>query len=279
MDVDLARTFLEVLNTGSFVTAAARLHITQTAVSARIKTLEELLGRRLFIRNKAGARLTQAGELFRRDALALVQVWERARQRVALPPGRANMFSVGGELSLWNPLLVRWLVWMRQHAPETALRVAVDSQNDLLDQIHNGSLDLAVLYSPPAKSDLTIELLAEERLVLVATSHIKHPNAEDYVHVDWSPAFTASEQTAFSELANPALSVSFGPLALSYLLAAGGSGYFRLSAVRPYLTEGRLHLVERAPEFSYSVHAAYSTRGDMYLVDQARAGLRACLDP
>ncbi|WP_420798803.1 LysR family transcriptional regulator [Paraburkholderia atlantica] len=43
--------FLEVSASGSFISAAERLHLTQTAVSARIRTLEEQLERRLFVRN------------------------------------------------------------------------------------------------------------------------------------------------------------------------------------------------------------------------------------
>src|SRR5262249_12626507 len=58
MDISVARTFLEVVKTGSFVNAAASLNLTQTAVSARIRVLEEQLQRPVFIRNKAGARLT-----------------------------------------------------------------------------------------------------------------------------------------------------------------------------------------------------------------------------
>ena len=55
MDINVARTFLEVVKTGSFVNAAANLNLTQTAVSARIRVLEEQLDRKVFIRNKAGA--------------------------------------------------------------------------------------------------------------------------------------------------------------------------------------------------------------------------------
>ena len=57
MDITVARTFLEIVKTGSFVRAAANLNITQTAVSARVRVLEEQLDRQLFVRNKAGARL------------------------------------------------------------------------------------------------------------------------------------------------------------------------------------------------------------------------------
>ena len=80
MDIALARTFLEIVAAGNFVRAAERLHVTQTAVSVRVQTLEELLGRKLFVRNKAGATLTPAGEQFMRYAPLLLQVWERARQ-------------------------------------------------------------------------------------------------------------------------------------------------------------------------------------------------------
>ena len=62
MDTELARTFLEIVSTGSFVHAAERLHVGQTTVSARIRLLEERLGRQLFVRNRNGATLTPAGE-------------------------------------------------------------------------------------------------------------------------------------------------------------------------------------------------------------------------
>ena len=55
VDIDRARTFLEIVHTGSFLKAAERLHVTQTTVSARVRMLEEELGRRLFIRNRNGA--------------------------------------------------------------------------------------------------------------------------------------------------------------------------------------------------------------------------------
>jgi len=64
MDIELARTFLEIVSTGSFIRASERLHVGQTTVSARIRLLEQQLGQKLFIRNKAGAILTPAGERF-----------------------------------------------------------------------------------------------------------------------------------------------------------------------------------------------------------------------
>ena len=276
MDIVAARTFLEIVKTGSFVRAAANLNITQTAVSARIKVLEEQLDRQLFIRNKAGARLTPAGDQFLRHATTLVQVWERARHEVALPPGREDVVTVGGEHSLWDPLLKDWLVWMRRECADVAIRTNIDVADRLIDQVQEGVLDLAVVYAPPHRTGIVPELLLEETLVAVTTDPERGElAADDYVYVDWGPEFRSSHQTAFPDAPSPALSVNHGPLALEYILAVGGAGYFRAEAARPHLQSGRLHLLKSKPRFSYSVYAVYSAKADERLMERVRAGLRA----
>lgn len=277
VDISLAKTFLEIATTGSFVAAAGRLNITQTAVSARIRTLEEQLGRRLFVRNKSGARLTAAGERFVRHATTLVQVWDHARQQVGLPPGRTDVASVGAEISLWNPIVVDWLVWMKQEAPEIALRADVDVPHKLIERVGDGSLDLAVVYAPPlAAGEMAVELLLEEKLVMVTTRDDATPGPQDdYVRVDWGPAFLSSQHIAFPDIASPGVSVSHGPLALNYLIRVGGTGYFRQSVVEPYLASGRLMRVIDAPEFSHSMHMVYSTRAEPALLETMRSGFFA----
>lgn len=276
MDIAAARTFLEIVKTGTFVGAAANLHITQTAVSARVRVLEEQLDRQLFIRNKAGAKLTQAGDQFLRYATTLVQLWERARHDVAMPLGRENVLTVGGEHSLWNPLLRDWLAWMKEECADVAIRAQIDAPERLIDQVQEGVVDLAVVYAPPSRTGVVAELLVDEALVAVSTDVA---SAEDwwetYVFVDWSPDFRANHHMAFPDAPSPALSVNHGPLALDYIVAVGGSGYFRMEAVRPHLESGRLHLVPHKPRFSYSIYALYSPKADEQLIERVRNGLRA----
>lgn len=275
MDITLARTFLEIAAAGSFQRAAERLHVTQTAVSARVRTLEDLLGRKLFLRNKSGASLTSAGEQFLRYAQTLVQVWERARHQVAVPPGRRAVVTVGGELSLWNPLLLDWLIWMKQAAPQLALRAEVGLPESLVNQVAEGILDIAVVYAPQQRPGLKIELLIEEKLVLVTTSRRgQAQRATDYVFVDWGPDFAARHNLAFPELSNAGTFVGLGPLGLQYILEAGGSGYFRMNVVRPYLASGQLRLVPGAAEFAHPAYAVYSEVADAQVVTPALVGLR-----
>ncbi|WP_445679536.1 LysR family transcriptional regulator [Radicibacter daui] len=276
MDIDVARTFLEIVKTGSFVAAAANLNLTQTAVSARIRTLESRLDRPVFIRNKAGAKLTPAGEQFLRFATTLVQVWDRARQSVALPPGRETVVTIGAELSLWNPLLRHWLLWMRRECPQIAIDTRIDSSERLMERVQDGSLDVAVLYASPRRPGIIAELLFEEKLVHARTPPTDEPlAAEDHVQIDWGDEFAASYQAAFPDQPPAVVSVSYGPLALDYILAAGGSGYFRKGFIRSHLEEGRLVLVPESPEFSYSAHVVHSTKADPGLMARIRSGLRA----
>lgn len=276
MDIGIARTFLAVVETGSFVNAAAKLNLTQTAVSARIRVLEDQLDRPVFTRNKAGARMTPAGEQFLRFATTLVQVWERARRAVALPLGRETVVIIGAELSLWSPLLRHWLLWMRNECAEIAVGTKIADADSLMEQVQDGSLDVAVLYAAPQRPGVVAELLIEEKLVLVRTTPTDKPLApQDHVDIDWGESFAASYHAAFPDASNAVVSISYGPLALDYILAAGGSGYFRMGVVRPYLSEGRLALVPDSPEFSYSAYAVHSTKADEGLMARIRSGLRA----
>ncbi|MBZ0138278.1 MAG: LysR family transcriptional regulator [Pseudorhodoplanes sp.] len=283
MDIDLARTFLEIVNTGSFMRAAERLNMSQTTISARIHSLEKRLGRPLFVRNKAGASLTPEGERFLRYAPTLVQLWERARHKVAVPAGRRAVLAAGGELSLWYPWLLKWLLWMRRSAPDIALRAQVNVPDSLISQVAEGVLDIAVMYAPQHRPGLKVDLLFEEKLVLVTTHAQPDENGapsggnipEDYVYVDWGGNFALNHNVSFPEATNPGLFVGLGPLALRYILEAGGSGYFRTRAVRPYIESGQLHLVRGAPEFSYPAYAVYSVNADETLLGPALKGLRA----
>jgi DNA-binding transcriptional LysR family regulator len=279
LDITTARTFLEIVKTGSFVRAAGNLHITQTAVSARIRSLEQQLDRKVFIRNKAGARLTPAGDQFLRFATSLVQIWDRARRSVATAPGKETVVTIGAELSQWNPLMRHWLVWMRRECPELAISAHIDSAERLMEEVQEGALDFAILYAAPARPGVIAELLFEERLVLVRTTPADQPmRAEDHVEVDWGEDFAASYHAAFPDAMPGTVSISYGPLALDYVLARGGSGYFRMAAVRPFLEDGRLALVTDAPEFSYSAYVVHSTGADESVTARVRRGLRAAAE-
>ncbi|MCQ4296827.1 LysR family transcriptional regulator [Pseudomonas stutzeri] len=254
MDIDLARTFLEIIRSGSFIATAERLHITQTAVTARIQNLESQLSCKLFVRNRAGARLTTDGERFAAYARQLVQTWEAARRDLPLPQGYGEMLTLGAEVSLCNPLMLAWVQRLRQTLPGHALRSEVASDAELQHKLELGTLDAALVHQPEYRPGLQVEQLLEEKLIQVAHKSLPAP----YLYIDWGPAFRKQHDQALPEHTRAALTFSLGPLALQYLLQCGGRGYFRTRVVQRYLDEGLLERVEHAPEFSYPVYLMHA---------------------
>jgi DNA-binding transcriptional LysR family regulator len=244
-----------------------------------VRSLEDQLRRPVFVRNKSGASLTAAGEEFLRFAPTLVQVWERARHEVAIPAGRRAVLAVGGELSLWNPLLLAWMVWMRKNAADVALRAQVGVPDWLLRQVADGVLDMAVVYAPRHLPGLQVEVIMEEELVLVTTDPtVSEVSDPDYVYVDWGEDFASHHGMSFPHFSDPGLFVGLGPLALAYIVQVGGAGYFRRRAVQPFLASGRLHVVSEAPAFTHPVYAVYSEDVDSEALGSAVRGLRELAD-
>ena len=260
MDIDLARTFLAVLETGSFNRAADRLNVTQSTVSTRVKALEDQLGRSLFTRGRAGAVPTGAGRQFHPYAVNLVRVWEQARQEVALPASMDAIIAIGGQLTLWERLLLRWIPWVREALPDVAVQVELGLSDALMQQLRQGTLDIGVMYTPQISPGIMIEELLLEKLVLVSSSPTTRTAGESgYVLVDWGPEFRAEHSITFSNMALPALMISYGPLALRYILEHGGSGYFPQHVVQAHIQSHRLHRIRKTPTFSRPAYLVYST--------------------
>jgi DNA-binding transcriptional LysR family regulator len=281
MNLEHLRAFLEVAATGNFNRAADRLNVTQSTVSARIKSLEDQLDRVLFLRNRNGAQLTAAGHHIHRYVELSVRAWEQARQEVALPAELKQSFGLGIQFNLWERLVPGWLGWMRRHATDTALRIEADYSQSLTRQVAQGLLDLAVLYMPRNMPGLAIETLLVDTLVLVSTEPRVTSIAwvEDYVFVDWGDEYRGNHSLAFPKMQAPAISVGLSAIGLNHILTHGGSGYFIEHSVAPLIAEGRLYRAADAPSFSrpaYLVRAAESPHPE--LVELALEGLRAAAE-
>ncbi|MBT9541378.1 LysR family transcriptional regulator [Thiobacillus sp.] len=274
MDTELARTFLMVAATGNFVAAASRLHVTQSTVSARIHSLETLLGGRLFQRGRNGAELTPAGKRFLRHAKNLVRTVEQAHHDVGLPQGFRDVLTLSGRIALWEGFLPHWVAWMREAAPDVSLRLEIGFEPDIMQGLIEGTVDIGVMYTPTSRSGLVVEPLFDETLLLV-TSDLKRGWPDSgYIHIDWGPEFHAQFSDHFAEAGPPALIANIGWLGVQQLLTYGGSGYFPLRLVRQYLEAGQLWRLPDAPQFKLPAWMVYPRDSDNPTLKLALDGLR-----
>ncbi|MBM2574774.1 LysR family transcriptional regulator [Jannaschia sp. Os4] len=264
MDVALLRTFLAVSDTGSLSAASGRLFVTQSAVSLRLRRLEDLLGRPLFERSKAGAKLTPAGQAFERYALSLTRLWEEARQQVAVPDGFARAVAIGAQYSLWPRLGFRWIDALRAADPGLAIRAELGMPDRLTRFLTEGQVQAALTYAPTLRPGLSVRPVLEDELVMVSAAPFEGPDdpalRAAYAFCDWGPEFAEAHHAALPDLST-GIAFSLGTLAADWIATRGAAAYMPARAVRADLDAGRLHLVPDAPPFPYPAWVV--TRDDL----------------
>ena len=200
------------------------------------------------------------------------QVWDQAQLELALPSSSIGQVRIGGHYSLWRHFLLRWLRWMRVNATAYALRTEAHGNDALMRLLGDGMLDLGVVFDPQQLPGFAIERLFEETLVLVATEPgSAGPSDPGYLLVDWGTEFQKFHLSHFPDAALPAMQTNLGAIALEHILGQGGSAYFPEPVVKPYLLDGRLHVVNDAPHYDTPIYAVYRDR-------EIGEGLRIALD-
>lgn len=270
MDIPLIRTFLEIVAAGSFLEAADRVHVTQSAVSLRVKRLEEELGQSLFKRSKSGIELTPAGQQFERFARSMLKVWEDAKYHVAIPKGYREILSIGCQYSLWPKLGGRWLRRLESSLPDVAFRAEVGMPDRLMRMMIQGTTDAAVLYTPQVRPGLQVEEIVKEDLVLVSPDP-NYPASLDsrYVFMDWGSEFVAAHAIHFSEFDMARTSLAIGPLAINFIVDQNRAGYFPARLVKQQIDSGALHVIGDAPVFPYPAFVIWNKEKNPALMQQA----------
>lgn len=262
MDLELLRTFLELNRTRHFGRSAEALHVTQAAVSSRLKALEGHLGVKLFERNRREMRPTPEGARLVRHAEQQIATWRAARQDVALAEFSSQLV-IGGSLRLWDVLLQRWLHDIRRTYSELAIIAESKSPDVLTRHLIDGTLDVAVMLEPAQLETMHIKEIARLSFVCVSSHEslwIQDALETDYIFVDWGLTFGLDHRRAFPDAPQAATRVSHAKMALEYMNAIGGSAYLPRRMIEKDLEFGLVHQVLDAPVFERVAYATYPVR-------------------
>jgi len=262
MDIELLRTFLEVNRTRHFGKAADNLYLTQSAVSARVKQLEDALGVTIFERQRNNIRLTAAGQRFISHAETIVGTWQRARQEAGLEDKQAVLLSVSGLSDLWETDLLDWLITVKKQSPDIAIHASTASATALTQQILNGMLDIAFLFEPQSSTELSYRFLKRMNLQMVSTDKdlsIRDALTENYVMIDWGTAYAVNHSKFFPDAPTSSIFMSHGSLALSYILKNGGTAYLPENWCHKLMKSKKLYPVAGTPVIEREIHAVWRT--------------------
>ncbi|UJQ95092.1 LysR family transcriptional regulator [Mariluticola halotolerans] len=168
MDLKDLRCVAMIAETGSFVAAAERLNMSQPSVSARIRRLEADLGTELFARSARGVSPTAQGEELLRHARSILrQMQDAEADMLAFNASPVGLVRVGLPTSLTAGLTSPLLELCMAEIPNVKLRI-VESMSGYIEQwLQDGTLDLGITFGSRPPSDIVIEPLAREDLLLV----------------------------------------------------------------------------------------------------------------
>ena len=171
MEMRQLRAFVAIAEAGTFTAGAARVHVTQAAISMQIRQLEIETGTRLFVRAPRRVILTEAGENLLERARVILREHDAALDELAeltgAHRGRLRLGSASARVS--SHPLPQILKELRKKHEAVEVSVASGTSEELVQQILAGQLDAAFVSLPVEARGIQTELLSEDYLVAVAS--------------------------------------------------------------------------------------------------------------
>jgi LysR family transcriptional regulator, flagellar master operon regulator len=223
VDTELLKTFLEVSRTRHFGRAAESLYLTQSAVSFRIRQLENQLGANLFTRHRNNIRLTPAGERLLPYAESLINTWQLAKKEVVRASQHPEL-SIGATAALWEAYLTPWLQSLYQEQT-LQLEARVASRHLLVTQLHERQLDLLITTEPPKMDELASQLLGNFSLQLFSSVLRNKQAPMPYIKLEWGADFPQQDSEMFDNNSPPIMTTTSAHLTRQLLGTTGGCAF------------------------------------------------------
>lgn len=267
MDVKVFKTFLEVAKTRHFGRAAENLFITQAAVSARVKQLEEFIGASLFERTRNNIQVTSAGKRLIPYAETMVRALRQVKTGVTMQDDDIQQISVAASPNVWDAFLQNYLTVMTDAFPRLTFRTEIASISQLNSHVIDGTVDIILLFDAFLAEEIDSVKIAELDLKLVST--YQHPSPQEvfshqYVYVDWGTKFAHEHEAKYGDVYSPKLYTSTGRMALDFILAKGGTAFLPDTLVSPFIDAGQLYEVSSYNSMTKSVYANFHKDNKAY---------------
>lgn len=204
MDLYQLKTFVAVAKERSITRAAERVHLSQPAVSAQIKALEDALGLTLFDRTARGMTLTTEGERLLLKAEQILAAHQDLMDEATRIKGKlTGKLRLGAGSNSNNEAIGRLLTVLSERSPEVEVVLKHGASVEILAGLRNGTLD-AGLYNEGGDPDPDLTTLEVSRFgICVVTAHAERsrgaPDWKSLAEQPWLYPTTAACCGRFAE--------------------------------------------------------------------------------
>ncbi|MGZ5606692.1 MAG: LysR substrate-binding domain-containing protein [Methylobacter sp.] len=163
---------------------------------------------------------------------------------------------------------------MRKQAPNISIRSEIGFEEDLMRSLIEGRMDVGIMYTPQHSPGLQIEHLFDETLALFTTDPDKPWPNDDYIYVDWGPAFYVLHSSSYPDLESPPQTVNIGWLGVQLILCNGGSCFLPMRMTEPLVKAGKLFHIPDSPQFRLPTYMVFPRDSDSIVLPQVLDSLR-----
>ena len=169
MDIRTMQYYLAVVREGTISAAAKALHISQPSLSRQMKELEEELGAALFVRGNRRITLTEEGMVLRKRAEEMLHLMKMAEDEIAQIKNHiSGSVRIGAGESWSFHYLSRTAASLAKEHPDIRFHITSGDTQDLMDELDNGLIDFAVIFTDVDHTLYqSIELPAEDSFGLL----------------------------------------------------------------------------------------------------------------
>ncbi|MCU1717189.1 LysR family transcriptional regulator [Pseudomonas sp. 5P_3.1_Bac2] len=219
MTLKQLRAFVAVAQTLSFAQASERLHLSQPALSLALKSLEDGLGGALLLRNTRSVSLTPEGETLLPIARRLLADWDNAEelmhQHFTLQLGKV---AIAAMPSFASNLLPKALKRFRQQHPKVNVAVFDVINEQVLEMVRNGRVELGIAFEPDALEQLYFTPFYNDQFVALVPQHsplLAH-SAVSWQQLLSQPFITLQRPSAVRLLLEQSIEAEHGRLAVAF---------------------------------------------------------------
>jgi DNA-binding transcriptional LysR family regulator len=256
VDIRFLVTFMEVAKTRHFGKAAENLYLTQSAVSARIKQLEEYFNSALFVRNRNSLQLTAAGEKLLPFAASLADTLEQAR--TAMNEESVQYLSIASTPNAWDMYLKQSLDEIDGHLDDVSIRAEICSNEQLTRMVHEHSIDLALTTVPFKSDDVQILELSESVLCLCSSVELSEQAVNQLnIWLDWGQKNNEAIEKTYPEIKQAGIRTGSLQVALNYLVTNKSAIVLPEQIATALVNKGELVILESLAPLSAKCYLIY----------------------
>jgi len=265
------QAFLAIVKNKTVHGAAKEIFLTQTAVTQRIRALENKLGASLFIRSRRGMLLTSEGEALLRYCTNVIELEGEAIASITKSGSEQTIsMCMTGPTTIMHSRIIPHCINVMKKFPKLLMQFKIVDEETRVKLLTRGESQLAILDTKSISNEMKFKPLLPQRYIMVASSQWKQRKLKQIISTERIIDFEPEDEMTYAYLksfdllkhiTNERHFVNRTDTLASMIASGLGYGVLPLEYAKPYITSKKLITLNSGKTYGHAVALAWFPRG------------------